>query len=110
MTSIAVVLIERSKEGGSMSVQTGPISYNVTQRGSIRSRSAAAVSIATMRQVSAALPPERAWGLWASRMYPGFATQYLRQMRDYRFEDYEAHARSNQGTAIARHVSVNSPA
>jgi hypothetical protein len=26
-------------------------------------------------------------------MYPGFATQYLRQMRDYRFEDYDAIAR-----------------
>ena len=23
-------------------------------------------------------------------MYPGFATQYLRQMRDFRFEDYTA--------------------
>ena len=23
-------------------------------------------------------------------MYPGFATQYLRQMRDFRFEDYDA--------------------
>ena len=22
-------------------------------------------------------------------MYPGFATQYLRQMRDFRIEDYE---------------------
>ena len=26
-------------------------------------------------------------------MYPGFATQYLRQMRDFRFEDYDAVAR-----------------
>jgi cation diffusion facilitator CzcD-associated flavoprotein CzcO len=25
-------------------------------------------------------------------MYPGFATQYLRQMRDFRFADYDAHA------------------
>jgi hypothetical protein len=23
-------------------------------------------------------------------MYPGFATQYLRQMRDFRVEDYDA--------------------
>jgi hypothetical protein len=23
-------------------------------------------------------------------MYPGFATQYLRQMRDFRYEDYTA--------------------
>jgi monoterpene epsilon-lactone hydrolase len=36
-------------------------------RGSLRSRSAALVSMATLRQVSAVLPPERAWGLWASR-------------------------------------------
>ena len=28
-------------------------------------------------------------------MYPGFATQYLRQMRDFRFGDYTAHARSD---------------
>jgi cation diffusion facilitator CzcD-associated flavoprotein CzcO len=27
-------------------------------------------------------------------MYPGFATQYLRQMRDFRYEDYTAVARS----------------
>jgi epsilon-lactone hydrolase len=36
-------------------------------RGSMRSRGAAAVSGLTLRQVSAVLPPERAWGLWASR-------------------------------------------
>ncbi len=36
-------------------------------RGSLRSRSAALVSMATLRQVSAVLPPEQAWGLWASR-------------------------------------------
>lgn len=36
-------------------------------RGSLRSRSAATVSSLTMRQISAVLPPERAWGLWASR-------------------------------------------
>ncbi len=36
-------------------------------RGSLRSRSAALVSMATVRQLSAVLPPERAWGLWASR-------------------------------------------
>jgi hypothetical protein len=27
-------------------------------------------------------------------MYPGFATQYLRQMRDFRFDDYQAVARA----------------
>ena len=36
-------------------------------RGSMRSRGAAAVSTLTLRQLSAVLPPERAWGLWASR-------------------------------------------
>jgi epsilon-lactone hydrolase len=42
-------------------------SRDVPARGSIRSRSAAAVSSLTLRQLSAVLPPERAWGLWASR-------------------------------------------
>src|SRR5690349_24434088 len=36
-------------------------------RGSLRSRGAAGVSHATLRQISAVLPPEQAWGLWASR-------------------------------------------
>lgn len=36
-------------------------------RGSRRSRGAATVSGLTLRQISALLPPERGWGLWASR-------------------------------------------
>ncbi|MEU0495467.1 alpha/beta hydrolase [Mycobacterium sp. NPDC006124] len=36
-------------------------------RGSKRSRAAAAISGLTLRQISAVLPPERAWGLWTSR-------------------------------------------
>src|SRR5947209_11848863 len=40
---------------------------SVPTRGSLRSRSAALVSLATLRQVSALLPPEQVWGLWASR-------------------------------------------
>jgi acetyl esterase/lipase len=36
-------------------------------RGSMRSRGAAAISTVTLRQVSAVLPPERTWGLWAAR-------------------------------------------
>jgi monoterpene epsilon-lactone hydrolase len=40
---------------------------SVPTRGSLRSRSAALASLVTLRQVSAVLPPERAWGLWASR-------------------------------------------
>ena len=33
-------------------------------------------------------------------MYPGFATQYLRQMRDFRFTDYEAVARADARLAV----------
>ena len=33
-------------------------------------------------------------------MYPGFATQYLRQMRDFRFADYEAVARGAAAPAV----------
>jgi cation diffusion facilitator CzcD-associated flavoprotein CzcO len=34
-------------------------------------------------------------------MYPGFATQYLRQMRDFRFEDYDAFARDSTARVVA---------
>jgi epsilon-lactone hydrolase len=37
------------------------------ERGSLRSRGAAAVSSLTLRQISAVLPPEQPWGLWLSR-------------------------------------------
>ncbi|OBI71500.1 alpha/beta hydrolase [Mycobacterium sp. E740] len=36
-------------------------------RGSLRARTAAAVSSVTLRQISAVLPPEQPWGLWLSR-------------------------------------------
>src|ERR1700759_1721844 len=36
-------------------------------RGSMKSRGAAAFSTVTIRPISAVIPPERAWGLWASR-------------------------------------------
>jgi acetyl esterase/lipase len=39
----------------------------VPARGSLRSRGAALVSMLTLRQISAVLPPEQAWGLWVSR-------------------------------------------
>ena len=39
----------------------------VPARGSLRSRGAAAVSTYTLRPVTSAIPPERAWGLWLSR-------------------------------------------
>lgn len=44
-----------------------PIPEVPPTRGSLRSRAAAALSHATLRQISAVLPPEQAWGLWASR-------------------------------------------
>ena len=34
-------------------------------------------------------------------MYPGFATQYLRQMRDFQIADYTAHARSESDAGVA---------
>jgi acetyl esterase/lipase len=46
---------------------TSDVADNLPVRGSMRSRGAAAISSVTLRQVSAVLPPERAWGLWASR-------------------------------------------
>jgi hypothetical protein len=33
-------------------------------------------------------------------MYPGFATQYLRQMRDFRFSDYQAVGRRDVRVAV----------
>lgn len=39
----------------------------VPTRGSLRSRGAATVSAHTLRPLATTLPPERAWGLWASR-------------------------------------------
>lgn len=39
----------------------------VPARGSLRSRSAAAVSSYTLRPISGLLPAERAWGIWLSR-------------------------------------------
>jgi epsilon-lactone hydrolase len=36
-------------------------------RGSLRSRAAAFVSSLTLRQISSALPPDHAWGVWTSR-------------------------------------------
>jgi acetyl esterase/lipase len=37
------------------------------ERGSLRSRSAAAVSSLTLRQIAAVIPSEQAWGVWLSR-------------------------------------------
>lgn len=37
------------------------------ERGSLRSRSAASISGVTLRQISAVLPPDQAWGIWLSR-------------------------------------------
>jgi cation diffusion facilitator CzcD-associated flavoprotein CzcO len=47
----------------------------------------------------------RSWYLtkdgFNASMYPGFATQYLRQMRDFQFGDYEAVARDANTRAVA---------
>jgi acetyl esterase/lipase len=50
-----------------MPARTALTGTDVPTRGSIRSRGAAGISSVTLRQISAVLPPERAWGLWASR-------------------------------------------
>lgn len=44
-----------------------PTDIDVPVRSSLRSRSAATISGVTLRQLSAVLPPERAWALWVSR-------------------------------------------
>lgn len=47
---------------------TSPVTTDtMPTRGSKRSRGAAVVSGLTLRPISAVLPPERAWGLWATR-------------------------------------------
>ena len=50
-----------------MPARTALTGTDVLTRGSMRSRGAAGVSSLTLRQIAAVLPPERAWGLWASR-------------------------------------------
>jgi len=42
-------------------------------------------------------------------MYPGFATQYLRQMRDFRFADYDAVARDAHTGIGARSPHEHEP-
>ncbi|MGK2881567.1 MAG: flavin-containing monooxygenase [Mycobacterium sp.] len=48
----------------------------------------------------------RSWYLTAdgfnASMYPGFATQYLRQMRDFQLDDYDAAERPAEVPALAR--------
>lgn len=39
----------------------------VPERGSLRSRSAVAFSSVTLRPIAGRIPPEKAWGIWASR-------------------------------------------
>jgi monoterpene epsilon-lactone hydrolase len=61
-------------------------------RGSLRSRSAALVSMATLRQVSAVLPPERAWGLWASRrIIAGIMDAFGPSLAGTRIEHIDVH-------------------
>src|SRR6476469_7791009 len=46
---------------------TSAMADTLPVRGSMKSRGAAALSTVTLRQISAVIPPERTWGLWASR-------------------------------------------
>lgn len=39
-------------------------------------------------------------------MYPGFATQYRRQMRDFRIDDYTVRARGANRSAGARDAAA----
>ncbi len=63
---IASTLTGERGNGGfvtTLSLHTPPAAL----RGSLRSRAAAAVSQRTLRQITTVLPPDQAWGLWASR-------------------------------------------
>src|SRR5512141_2815031 len=51
----------------SFAVVLRDVADTLPARGSMRSRGAAAISTVTLRPISAVLPPERAWGLWAAR-------------------------------------------
>ena len=73
---------------------TQGVADNLPVRGSMRSRGAAAFSTVTLRQVSAVLPPERPWGLWASR-------QIIARVMD-------AFGPSLAGTRV-EHVDVRTP-
>ena len=73
---------------------TRGVADNLPVRGSMRSRGAAAFSTVTLRQVSAVLPPERPWGLWASR-------QIIARVMD-------AFGPSLAGTRV-EHVDVRTP-
>jgi monoterpene epsilon-lactone hydrolase len=65
---------------------------SVPTRGSLRSRSAALVSLATLRQVSAVLPPEQAWGLWASRrIIAGIMDAFGPSLAGARIEHIDVH-------------------
>jgi acetyl esterase/lipase len=65
---------------------------SVPTRGSLRSRSAALVSLATLRQVSAVLPPEQAWGLWASRrIIAGIMDAFGPSLAGTRIEHIDVH-------------------
>jgi monoterpene epsilon-lactone hydrolase len=65
---------------------------SVPTRGSLRSRSAALVSSATLRQLSAVLPPEQAWGLWASRrIVAGIMDAFGPSLAGTRIEHIDVH-------------------
>ncbi len=50
-----------------MTLSAPTVQHHRDGRGSLRSRTAAAISTVTLRPLAMVLPPERTWGLWASR-------------------------------------------
>jgi epsilon-lactone hydrolase len=65
---------------------------SVPTRGSLRSRSAALVSLVTLRQISALLPPEQAWALWASRrIVAGIMAAFGPSLAGTRIEHIDVH-------------------
>src|ERR1700722_15757148 len=71
---------------------------SVPTRGSLRSRSAALVSMTTLRQVSAVLPPEQAWGLWLSRqIVSGIMDAFGPSLAGTRTESIDVHHDGRRG-------------
>ncbi|HYY01230.1 MAG TPA: alpha/beta hydrolase [Mycobacterium sp.] len=61
-------------------------------RGSLRSRSVALLSMTTLRQVSAVLPPEQPWGLWLSRqIVSGIMDAFGPSLAGARIEPVDVH-------------------
>src|SRR5277367_4464129 len=65
---------------------------SVPTRVSLRSRSAALLSMTTLRQISAVLPPEQAWSLWLSRrIVSGIMDAFGPSLAGTRIEPVDVH-------------------